>query len=259
MLDTTQACAHPFDALDPKDRVMVALDCSFDRALVLADALVGHVGGVKVGMTLFYAEGPRAVTAMRERGYKVFLDLKLHDIPHQIEGAARAAAQTGADLLSIHGSGASEMIAAARRGVVQAAAEKGVANPESERCKLVAISVLTSMNQELLAEVGVEAPVAEQVARLSQLSYRSGADGMVCSPQEAASVRKLLGPDALIVCPGVRPQGSAMGDQKRVATPAEAIAWGASHLVVGRPIVAAQDPVAAADALIAELKAAHKA
>lgn len=257
MLEQTTPQATNFDSLNPRDRVMVALDCSYERALDLADMLQGHVGWVKVGMTLFYAQGPQAVRAMRERGYKVFLDLKLHDIPHQIEGAARAAAYTGADLLSIHGSGASEMIAAAHRGVVAAAADKGVADPEHDRCKLVAISVLTSMNQQLLSEVGVSASVEEQVARLSELSYASGSDGMVCSPQEAAAVRKLLGPDALIVCPGVRPQGSATGDQKRVATPAEAIAAGASHLVVGRPIVAAQDPVSAADALIDELKTAR--
>ena len=230
------------------DQVIIALDCSRERAFELADMLAGKATWVKVGMTLFYAEGPSIVAAMRERGLKVFLDLKVHDIPFQVQGAVRSAAMTGADIISIHGLGSSAMIAAARKGAEEAAESTG-----RERCRLVAISVLTSMDQAALAEVGIERPIPEEVSILARNSYGAGADGIVCSPQEASQMRGLLGPDALIVTPGVRPAGSAVGDQKRVATPAAAIAAGASKLVIGRPITGAEDPAAAFDAICAEL------
>ena len=213
------------------DKVIIALDCSRERAFELADMLAGKATWVKVGMTLFYAEGPAIVEAMRERGLRVFLDLKVHDIPFQVQGAVRSAAMTGADIISIHGLGSSAMVSAARKGAEEAAEKCG-----RERCRLVAISVLTSMDQDALAEIGVTSPI-------------------VCSPQEAAQMRELLGPDALIVTPGVRPAGSAVGDQKRIATPAAAIEAGSSKLVVGRPITAADDPVAAFDAICEELMA----
>ncbi len=230
------------------DQVIIALDCSRERAFELADMLAGKATWVKVGMTLFYAEGPSIVAAMRERGLKVFLDLKVHDIPFQVQGAVRSAAMTGADIISIHGLGSSAMIAAARKGAEEAAESTG-----RERCRLVAISVLTSMDQAALAEIGIERPIPEEVSILARNSYGAGADGIVCSPQEASQMRGLLGPDALIVTPGVRPAGSAVGDQKRVATPAAAIAAGASKLVIGRPITGAEDPAAAFDAICAEL------
>lgn len=232
------------------DKVIIALDCSKERAFELAELLAGKATWVKVGMTLFYAEGPAIVDAMRERGLRVFLDLKVHDIPFQVQGAVRAASLTGADILSIHGLGSSAMIAAARKGAEEAAEQRG-----GDRTRLVAISVLTSMDQAALSEIGVESPVAEEVARLASLAYGSGADGIVCSPQEAAEMRALLGPDALIVTPGVRPAGAEVGDQKRIATPAAAIEAGASKLVIGRPITGADDPVATFDAICAELMA----
>ena len=232
------------------DKVIVALDCSRERAFELADMLKGKATWVKVGMTLFYAEGPSIVEAMHERGLKVFLDLKVHDIPFQVQGAVRSAACTGADIISIHGLGSSAMVAAARKGAEEAAELTG-----RDRCRLVAISVLTSMDQEALAEIGIDAPVADEVARLAKLSYGAGSDGIVCSPQEAAQMRGLLGPDALIVTPGVRPAGSEVGDQKRIATPSAAIAAGSSKLVIGRPITGAEDPVASFDAICAELMA----
>lgn len=232
---------------DVRDRIIVAIDCDRARALELADALVGHARWLKVGMTLFYAEGPAIVQAFAERGFKVFLDLKFHDIPHQVRGAARSAALAGADLLSVHGSGASSMLAACREGADAAAEVRGC------RSRLVAITVLTSMDQDALAEVGVEAPVAEQAARLARLAQASGIDGVVCSPREAAAMRALLGADALIVTPGVRPAGAALGDQSRVATPAQAIEAGASHIVIGRPVTGADDPVAAFEAVVEEL------
>lgn len=231
-----------------QEAVIVALDMGERDALALCGRLSGHARWVKVGMTLYYACGPSIVRQMHDLGFKVFLDLKLHDIPFQVEGAARAASLVGADILSIHGLGGSAMVAGARRGVEAAAEERG------SRTRLVAISVLTSMDQAALAEVGVERPVGEEVARLASMAVGNGSDGIVCSPQEAASMRALLGPDALIVTPGVRPAGAAVGDQRRVATPAAAIAAGASKLVVGRPITQASDPVAAFDAIVAELQ-----
>ena len=231
---------------DARDRVIVAIDCGREEALDLADRLSGHARWLKVGMTLFYAEGPAIVAEMRARGFKVFLDLKLHDIPHQVRGAAEAAARTGANLLTIHGLGAGAMMAAAREGV-EAAAEGG------ERAKVIAVTVLTSMDQAALSSIGVESPVADEADRLAVLAAQNGIDGVVCSPQEAFRMRELLGEGALVVTPGVRPAGAALGDQSRVATPAQAIARGASHIVVGRPITSADDPVAAYEAIVAEL------
>ncbi len=234
-----------------REAVIIALDCGKDDALVLAEKLGGRARWVKVGMTLFYAEGPSIVHAMRERGLKVFLDLKLHDIPFQVRGAAHSASCTGADLLSIHGMGSSAMVSEARAGVEEAAAQRG-----GNRTRLVAISVLTSMDQAALGEIGVVDPVEEEVARLATLATGAGSDGIVCSPREASSMRTLLGPDALIVTPGVRPAGSDVGDQKRIATPAAAIEAGASKLVIGRPITQADDPIAAYEAVIDELVSA---
>ena len=232
---------------DARDRVIVAIDCDRDRALELADSLEGHAQWLKVGMTLFYAEGPSIVQEFKRRGFKVFLDLKFHDIPHQVRGAARSAALAGADLMSVHGLGSGPMLTACREGAEAAAEVRG------DRPRLVAITVLTSMNQDALDSIGVASPVAQEAARLAKLAQANGIDGIVCSPMEAASMRELLGPDAWIVTPGVRPAGAELGDQSRVATPADAINNGASHIVVGRPITGAADPVAAFDAIVDEL------
>ncbi len=231
-----------------RDSIIVAIDCDRARALELADMLAGRARWLKVGMTLFYAEGPAIVRELSERGFKIFLDLKLHDIPHQVRGAARAAALTGADLLTVHGLGAAAMMAAAREGVEEAAAQTG-----APRAQVIAVTVLTSMDAEALASIGVADAVADEADRLARLAAGSGIDGVVCSPQEAARMRELLGEGALVVTPGVRPAGSAAGDQSRIATPAEAIANGASHLVIGRPITGADDPAAAFESIVAEL------
>ncbi|WP_297182465.1 orotidine-5'-phosphate decarboxylase [uncultured Enorma sp.] len=232
---------------EARERIIVALDCDRTRALELAGKLSGHATWLKVGMTLFYAEGPDIVREFRKLGFKVFLDLKFHDIPHQVCGAARSAALAGADLLSVHGLGSGAMLAACREGAEEAAEQLGA------RPKLVAITVLTSMDQEALAQIGIDAPVAEEAARLASLAKVNGIDGIVCSPQEAHAMRQLLGEDALIVTPGVRPAGAALGDQSRVATPAAALEAGASHLVIGRPITSADDPVEAYEAIVSEL------
>ena len=229
---------------DARDRVIVALDCDRARALELAHELSGHARWLKVGMTLYYAEGPAIVKTFKDLGFKVFLDLKFHDIPHQVRGAARSASLAGADLLSVHGMGSGAMLAACREGAEEA---------RDDRAKLVAITVLTSMSQDSLTEIGIDEPVADEAARLARLAQSNGIDGIVCSPMEAEDMRALLGPDALIVTPGVRPAGAALGDQTRVATPSQAISRGASHIVVGRPITASDDPVASFEAIVDEL------
>ena len=230
---------------DARDRVIVALDCDRERALELAHELSGHAAWLKVGMTLDYAEGPEIVKTFKDLGFKVFLDLKFHDIPHQVRGARPfGLACRCRPALGSRSRVSGAMLAACREGAEEA---------REDRAKLVAITVLTSMNQDALSEIGVESPVAEEAARLAKLAQANGIDGIVCSPMEAHGMRELLGPDALIVTPGVRPVGAALGDQSRVATPSQAIERGASHIVVGRPITGADDPVAAFDAIVAEL------
>lgn len=232
------------------DRIIVALDCSPDEAIVLGEKLAGHARWVKIGMTLYYAVGPSIVNTMHKLGFKVFLDLKLHDIPHQVYGAANSIAKAGADLFTVHACGGKLMLESAERGAHKGAAE---AAEQTDAPAVCAITVLTSMDAEQLASVGVDVSPAEQVERLAQLAHEAGLDGIVCSPMEAAQMRALLGPDAIIITPGVRPKGAALGDQSRVATPAEAFAAGASHLVIGRPITRAANPVAAFDEIAAEL------
>lgn len=231
-------------------RIIVALDCSPDEAVVLGERLAGHARWVKIGMTLYYAVGPAIVTTMHKLGFKVFLDLKLHDIPHQVNGASYSIAKAGADLFTVHASGGELMLESAVKGARKEAKERGEGALAPAVC---AITVLTSMDAEQLASIGVEGTPAEQVTRLATLASEAGLDGIVCSPMEAEAMRELLGPDAIIITPGVRPQGAAMGDQSRVATPVEAMKAGASHLVIGRPITRAQDPVAAFDEIAKEL------
>lgn len=235
-----------------RDAIIIALDCDRERAFELAGLLEGKAQWVKVGMTLFYRYGPSIVDEMSSHGLKVFLDLKVHDIPFQVQGAVRSAALTGADIISIHGLGSSAMIEAARTGAQEAAEITG-----RDRTKLVAISILTSMNAQSMAEVGIAGTIEDEVSRLASMSYASGADGIVCSPQEASAMRALLGEEALIVTPGIRPLGSDKGDQQRIATPAAAIAAGASKLVIGRPITQASDPVSAFDGIVCELTGAE--
>lgn len=240
-----------------RDAIIVALDCDIARAQELADILQGRATWVKVGMTLFYREGPRVVKLFKDRGFKVFLDLKLFDIPFQVEGAAESAALTGADIISIHALGSSEMIQAAARGVARASAGAGAAGAAghagAEVAKIISISVLTSMNDDSLKEIGIESSVEDEVSRLGALAARSGSNGMVCSPHECASMRACFGEDGLIVVPGVRPKSACANDQKRVATPAFALSHGASKIVIGRPITQADDPRASFDAIVDEI------
>ena len=238
-----------FDSVPARDRVIVALDCDAWEAIALADKLEGHAKWLKIGMTLYYAEGPAIVKMFKRRGFNVFLDLKFHDIPHQVQGAARSAAASGADMLTMHTVGGTAMMEAGQRGAEEGATEYGGDVPAT-----LGITVLTSMSPEALAATGVERPLPEQVAALAAQAKEAGISGVVASPQEAAALREILGPDAFIVTPGVRPAGATLGDQSRVATPAQAFANGASHIVVGRPITEAPDPVAAFEAIAAELE-----
>jgi orotidine-5'-phosphate decarboxylase len=231
-----------------KDRLAVALDFPTAKsALDLVDQLSGTCQWFKVGMELYYATGNTLVETLRNRGFNVFLDLKLHDIPNTVAGAVRSATEAGASLLTIHASGGPVMMAAAEAATA----------PGSPR--LLAVTVLTSMDATQLNATGVSSTPAEQVLRLAKLAQHSGINGMVCSPEEVGTLRAELGGEALLVIPGIRPTGSDVGDQKRIATPAAAIERGASMLVVGRPITRASNPAAAAESILKEIEGAAKA
>ena len=231
------------------NRVLVALDVdSSAKALALADTLRGTVAGYKIGKQLFTAEGPEVVRTLTARGDRVFLDLKFHDIPNTVAGAVRSAMATGAWMVNVHASGGSAMMRAAAEAAHDTAAKTGAARP-----LVIGVTVLTSMDEAALAEVGTTRPVIEQVVHLARLAKASGLDGVVASPQESAAIRTACGPDFHIVTPGIRPAGQAgTDDQARTLTPKEAVTAGATYLVIGRPITAAADPRAAAEAIAAE-------
>jgi orotidine-5'-phosphate decarboxylase len=232
---------------DPADRLIVALDFpSADAALDLVDRLQGTCRWFKVGMELYYAAGNSIVEQLILRDCKIFLDLKLHDIPNTVAGGVRSVADLGASLLTIHAGGGQQMM--------RAAAEVGSA-PNAPR--LLAVTVLTSMDAAELAAVGIPDSPAAQVLRLARLARSAGINGLVCSAQEVAAVREAMGPEALLVVPGIRPAGAGLNDQSRIATPADAIASGASMLVVGRPITQAADPAGAAAQILAEIQSAR--
>src|SRR6266702_469758 len=250
--ETQRAGPDSQGRLNASDRLIVALDFpSADEAMALVDQLQGTCRWFKVGMELYYAAGNPIIDRLRERGFDVFLDLKLHDIPNTVAGAVRSVATAGASLLTIHAGGGKQMM----RAAAQAAT-----GPDAPR--LLAVTVLTSMDAAELAAVGVSGQptdrelVEAQVLRLARLARTTGIDGLVCSAVEVAAVREVMGPSALLVVPGIRPAGADIGDQSRVATPAGAIASGASMLVVGRPITQAADPAKAAAGILAEIATA---
>ena len=234
-------------------KLIIALDVETPtKALDLVKQLHGVTGMFKVGSTLFTSAGPQIVRDILAHDSKVFLDLKFHDIPHQVAGAARAAAELGVSLFTIHASGGSEMMRRAADSVNEVAAKTGV------RSQVLAISVLTSIDAAILSQIGVTSTPAESVLRLVKLAEAAGVDGVVASPQEIETIRQTVSsPDFLVVTPGIRPSTNDTGDQKRVATPAAAIAAGASYLVVGRPITDAPDPLAAATRIVDEIQRAE--
>ena len=247
--------------MNAAEKIIVALDCHEDEALALAQQLQGRASWLKVGMTLYYAAGPSIVGALKAMGYKVFVDLKLHDIPHQVRGAAASAVAAGADMLTVHASGGIAMMQAAAEGAGLAFEQRKQqldGNSQQSCCGarpiLLAVTVLTSMDAASLHEVGIAREMQEQINSLAQLTAQAGLDGVVASPLEAAQLRKLLGENFAIVTPGVRSASSSTDDQSRTATPAQAIHDGASYLVIGRPITGAKDPRAAFDAIVDEIR-----
>lgn len=234
-----------------RERLVFALDVN-DRwqAEGLVKGLAAKVGVFKVGLELYTSEGPSIVKAIHDAGGKVFLDLKLHDIPTTVERAAVAASKMGVKFLTVHATGGRRMLEAANRG-----AREG-AGTGREAAKILAVTVLTSHDEADLRDVGLDGPIASAVERLALLADRAGCHGVVASPREAAAIRAACRDGFAIVTPGVRPAGSETNDQARNETPASAIEAGADYLVVGRPIRDAADPAKAADAIVAEMESA---
>lgn len=227
-----------------RQRLIVALDVSDARsAMRLVAELEGACTWFKVGLELFVAAGPAVLEPIVARGHNVFLDLKLHDIPNTVAGAVRSAAGLGVRMLTVHAGGGPAMLAAAKAALV------GIAHPP----ELLAVTVLTSMDAEQLQATGVDRAPSPQVEVLAKMGIGAGILGFVCSPQEVAALRSLTGPDGVLVVPGIRPAGAAIGDQKRIAGPAEALRLGASYLVVGRPITQAPNPAEAARGILEEM------
>lgn len=228
-------------ALTARDRLIVALDFpSQAKALALVSVLSGSVSTYKIGLQLYTVAGPAIVQAVAATGAKIFLDLKLHDIPNTVAKAVAAAGELGVQMLTVHLSGGGTMLKAA----VAAKAPK---------LSLLGVTVLTSATQETLGEIGVTASLENQVLRLAELGKNSGIDGLITSPQEVGLLREKLGPEITLVTPGVRPSWAAADDQKRFTTPRNALGSGADYLVIGRPITAAEDPRAAVERVVEEL------
>lgn len=232
--------------MNPRDRIIVALDVDTrQEAMQLVTELKGRVGLFKVGSQLFARQGPELVKQIVELGEKVFLDLKFHDIPNTVMKAALAAQSLGVSMFTLHTCGGSKMMAAAAEAL---AASKHPSSP-----LILGVTVLTSMGEEDLKEIGVAGPVANQVGRLAQRARQAGIGGLVASPEEVPMLRQLLGNSMTIVTPGIRPAGSDINDQNRIATPRMAVQAGADYLVIGRPIVASKDRLGALAKIVAEL------
>lgn len=232
------------------ERVIVPLDVP---DLAAARAQVARLPAVrfwKIGLELFTATGPQLISDLKQQDLKVFLDLKLHDIPNTVAGASRAATRLGVDFLTVHAAGGARMLCAASEACRLEAGRLGITPP-----RILAITVLTSLDADALRDLHVALELSEYVLQLALLSQRSGVDGVVCSPWETGLLRSACGPDFCIVTPGIRPQGDAQQDQRRTLTPREAWLAGADYLVVGRPITGAGDPAVAFEAVVEEIAA----
>jgi orotidine-5'-phosphate decarboxylase len=231
--------------LAARDRIALAVDLPLPEGISAWERVAPYVGVAKVGLSLFVEHGPRAVEAFLARGARVFLDLKLHDIPNTVELAAMSAGALGLSYLTVHASGGSSMVKAAVQGASAGAAKAGLPAPV-----VLAVTVLTSMDDAALAATGVERAPASQAQLLAKLAVASGASGVVCSAREVAAIRALVGPELVLCTPGIRPIGVASNDQSRTETPASALAAGSDLLVIGRPITSAPDLAAAARAIV---------
>ncbi len=237
-------------SVEPADRIIVALDGMAPAQALAFAAAVPQLRWVKVGLELFVAGGPAVVRQLRDQGKRVFLDLKFHDIPATMAGACRSAARLGAELITVHACAGAEALQAAQAAAQDSAAAAGLPAPT-----LLAVTVLTSWDPaRFAAELAIDEPVEAYVPRLARLAAAAGIGGCVCSPLEVAALRAAHPEPFALVTPGIRPAGAALGDQQRVLTPAQAIAAGSSHLVIGRPITAAPDPAAAFAACCRELE-----
>lgn len=241
--------------IEVRNPIVVALDVdTAGEALELARRLRGTVGMFKVGKQLFTASGQSVVRELLAMGEKVFLDLKFHDIPNTVAMAGIEAARMGVSIFNLHALGGSQMMRTTVEAVGEACQREGLPSP-----LILGVTVLTSHTPESLAEVGIEHPIPDEVVRLARLGASSGIDGVVASPHEIAPIRAAVAsPDFVILTPGVRPAGAALNDQRRVMTPGEAIRAGANFLVIGRPITAAPDPLAAAEAIRQEIEEARQ-
>lgn len=233
--------------MSPKNPIFCALDTTdTDRAVALAQGLKGAVGGVKIGMEFFNANGPTGYRAVAEAGVPIFLDLKLHDIPNTVAGGIRAVLPLKPTIVNVHAAGGIAMM----RAAAEAAAEAGDSRP-----LVIAVTMLTSLDESDLRDTGVIGTPADHVLRLANLAAKAGLDGVVCSAHEISTLRRELGPDFKLIVPGIRPAGSDVADQKRIMTPTQALSLGADVLVIGRPITGASNPHEAATAITASLAA----
>ncbi len=236
------------------DRLIVALDVStMDDMKQIVSSLGDSISFYKVGMELFYAEGDQTVRYLQEQKKRVFLDLKLHDIPNTVAHGVASLTRLGANLITIHGQGGAIMMRAAVAAARENAEKLGV-----ERPKLLAITALTSFDDETWAAMGGQLPISDQVIRIAKLAKESGMDGVVASPLEAKMIREACGSDFLVVTPGIRPSFAATNDQKRIATPKSALQDGSSRLVIGRPITQAENPQEAVRLIIEEMESVSK-
>lgn len=236
------------------DRLIVALDVSSLEAMKsIVTSLGDSVSYYKVGMELFYAAGEQTVAFLRDRNKSVFLDLKLHDIPNTVAHGIKSLTRLGAKLITIHSQGGKVMMEAAMKAAKEQAEELGV-----ERPKLLAITALTSFDDENWSAIGGSLPISDHVVKLAKLAKEAGVDGVVASPLEAKLIREACGDDFLIVTPGIRPSFAATNDQKRIATPSSALQDGASRIVVGRPITRAENPQEAVRLIVEEMETVQK-